>query len=75
MSFLLWLMNNKTEQDVLKAIHNLAPDIEYSWDWNDIPPVIQQLPAKRQAKAKNCFIDFFDKHHDKARVKACVAQY
>lgn len=74
MSFLLWLMNNKTEQEALKAIHNLAPDTEYSWDWRDIPPVIQQLPAKRQAKA-NCFIDFFDKHHDKARVKACVAQY
>ena len=74
MSFLLWLMNNKTEQEALKAINNLAPDTEYSWDWRDIPPVIQQLPAKRQAKA-NCFIDFFDKHHDKARVKACIARY
>jgi tetratricopeptide (TPR) repeat protein len=74
MPFLLWLMNNKTEQDVLKAINALSPDVEYSWDWNDIPPVIQQLPAKRQAKA-NCFIDFFNNHHDKARVKACIAQY
>ena len=74
MPFVLWLMKHKTEQDVLKAINHLAPDTEYSWDWRDIPPVIKQLPAKRQAKA-NCFIDFFDKHHDKARVKACVAQY
>jgi tetratricopeptide (TPR) repeat protein len=73
MPFLLWLMNNKTEQDVLKAINNLSPDTDYSWDWRDIPSFINQLPAKRQAKA-NCFIDFFNHHHDKARVKACLAQ-
>lgn len=73
MSFLLWLMNNKTEQDVLKAINNLASNTEYAWDWRDIPPVIQQLPAKRQAKA-NCFIDFFSNHHNKAHVKACIAR-
>ena len=74
MTFLLWLMHNKTEQEVLKAINNLAVDTDYSWDWRDIPPVINQLPAKRQAKAK-CFIDFFATHHSKPRVKACVDQY
>ena len=71
MHFLLWLLQRKSEREVLKATNQLNSATEYTWDWRDIKPFIAQLPPKKQSKAK-CFIEFFETTHDQTQLKACL---
>ena len=72
MHFLLWLAAaDTTRDDVLAAIHALSPEVEFSWGWDDIRPLVDKLPEPRKTQAE-CFIAFFELHHDIAQLESCL---
>lgn len=73
MPFLLWLANtNTTPPDVLAAIRALCSEVQFTWVGDDIRPLVDKLPEPRKTQAE-CFITFFEKHHDIAMLEQCLA--
>jgi tetratricopeptide (TPR) repeat protein len=73
MHFLLWLAEDDTTlDDVLAAIRALSPDVEFAWGWDEIRPLVDKLPEPRKTQAE-CFIAFFEQHHDLAQLESCLA--
>lgn len=73
MNFLLWLAEaDTTQDDVLAAIRALSAEVEFSWGWDDIRPLVDKLPEPRKTQAE-CFIAFFEQHHDIAQLESCLA--
>jgi tetratricopeptide (TPR) repeat protein len=73
MLFLLWLAEADTTQDnVLAAIRALSPSVELTWVWDVIRPLVDKLPEPRKTQAE-CFIAFFEQHHDIAQLESCLA--
>ena len=72
MHFLLWLAAaDTTQDDVLAAIRALSAEVEFSWGWGDIRPLVDKLPEPRKTQAE-CFIAFFEQHHDIAQLESCL---
>ncbi len=73
MHFLLWLSAADTPlDDVLAAIRALSPEVEFTWGWTDIRPLVDTLPEPRKTQAE-CFIAFFGQHHDIALLESSLA--
>lgn len=72
MSFLLWVANEYSLEQVLHAIHALSPEATFTWDWNDIRPLLNQLPEPKYSQAK-CFLDYFENHHQIDQLEQCLA--
>ena len=73
MHFLLWLAVVDTPlDDVLAAIRTLSPEVEFTWGWTDIRPLVDTLPEPRKTQAE-CFIAFFGQHHDIALLESSLA--
>jgi hypothetical protein len=49
----------------MTAIHELTPEVSFTWDFSDIRPAIARLDATTQNIAQH-FIDFFEGHIDRA---------
>ena len=72
MPFLLWLAEaDTTLADVLAAISALEPEVQFTWGFDEVRPMIDELPEPRRAQAR-CLVAFFEQHHDMARLKACL---
>ena len=73
MPFLLWLAEaDTTPQAVLAAIRALSPEVAFTWGWGDIRPLVDKLPEPRKTQAE-CFIAFFEQHHDIVMLESCLA--
>jgi tetratricopeptide (TPR) repeat protein len=72
MVFFLWLAKaNISEKDVLVSIQQLSPEVEFTWGWNDIRPLINKLSGSKKNKAE-CFIAYFEQHQNIAVLEACL---
>ena len=70
MHFLRWMAAPETpQQSILNAIRELPTDMEYSWSWDEIRPLINQLLEPRKIQAKH-YIAFFEEHHDIERLES-----
>jgi hypothetical protein len=73
--FLRWLMETDTPPpQVLTAIRALAPTVEFTWRSDDIRPLVDKLPTTRKTQAE-CFIEFFEQHHEITKLEACLAAH
>ena len=73
MPFLLWLAEaDTTQDDVLAAIRSLSLEVEFTWGWDEIRPLVDKLSEPRKTQAE-CFIAFFEQHHDIAQLESCLA--
>ena len=73
--FLMWLVEaGDGLNDVLSAIRALAPEVEFASasSWGDIRPLVEKLPEPRKTQAE-CFIAFFEQHHDIVMLESCLA--
>ena len=72
MPFLLWLAEaDATPQDVLAALRTLSPEVQFTWGWDDLRPLVEKLPEPRKTQAE-CFITLFGQHHDIATLEQCL---
>ncbi|MDR0717399.1 MAG: tetratricopeptide repeat protein [Azoarcus sp.] len=72
MPFLLWLAEPQTPlREVRDAIAALSPNVKLSWNFDDVRPLATQLPEPRKTEAQ-CFIAFFETHHDGGKLDACL---
>ncbi len=70
MHFLRWIADPDTPQEnILSSIRELPDDVEFTWNWDDIRPLINQLPEPRKTQA-NHYIAFFEDHHDIERLES-----
>ena len=73
MHFLLWLAGTDSSVSiVLTAIRALSSEVQFTWGGDDIRPLVDKLPEPRKTQAE-CFITFFEKHHDIAMLERCLA--
>ncbi len=73
MHFLLWLAGTDSPVSiVLTAIRALSSEVQFTWGGDDIRPLVDKLPEPRKTQAE-CFITFFEKHHDIAMLERCLA--
>ncbi|MCX7108652.1 MAG: TIR domain-containing protein [Proteobacteria bacterium] len=64
MPFLLWLAGaDITTGEVVAAIRGLSPEVQFTWGFSEIRPMLKQLTPQRQTEAAS-FIAFFEDHHD-----------
>jgi hypothetical protein len=70
MPFLLWLLDDKdtTIESVYGAVEALDADVEFSWGFSEIEPLLDRYDEKKE-KIARCFIEYFEKHHDKKLLK------
>jgi tetratricopeptide (TPR) repeat protein len=67
--FFTWLANPAQGWETLMtAIHELAPDVTFTWDFSDVRLAIKRLDASTQKVAQH-FIDFFEGHIDRATLQ------
>ena len=70
MPFLRWLADPETpQQTVLTAIRQLAPEVEFNWDWDNILVLINQLPEPVKNQAE-CYVAYFEEHQDIEKLEA-----
>ncbi|MEZ5536626.1 MAG: hypothetical protein R3F02_13505 [Thiolinea sp.] len=73
MPFLRWLAAPENpQQNILTAIHELDPEVEFTWDWNDIRPLIDQLPEPQKTQAE-CYIAYFEEHQNIEKLETCLS--
>jgi hypothetical protein len=73
MLFLSWLAKPDTSlQTVLEAIHALPSDAQFGWNFDLLRrSLLPKLPEPRRTQAE-CFMDFFERHHDVAQLEQCL---
>jgi tetratricopeptide (TPR) repeat protein len=73
MLFLSWLAKPDTSlQTVLEAIHVLPSDAQFGWSFDLLRrSLLPKLPEPRRTQAE-CFMDFFERHHDVAQLEQCL---
>jgi hypothetical protein len=72
MPFLLWVANDFSLNQVIDAIKALAPDVTFTWNWNDIRPHLNQLPETKYSQAQ-CFLNYFEQHQPIDQLERCLA--
>jgi tetratricopeptide (TPR) repeat protein len=59
-------------QTVLEAIHALPSDAQFGWNFDLLRrSLLPKLPEPRRTQAE-CFMDFFERHHDVAQLEQCL---
>lgn len=72
MHFLLWLAGTDSSvSNVLTAIRASSSEVQFTWDWTEIRPLVDKLPEPRKTQTE-CFIAFFGQHHDIATLEQCL---
>ena len=70
MHFLRWIADPETaQQTILDAIHELPASVKFEWSWDEIRPLINQLPEPRKTQA-NHYIAFFEEHQNIERLES-----
>jgi hypothetical protein len=77
LQFLTWLANPtlSRKEDLMKAISELAPGVEFVWDFSDTVHVLERLDLDASTKqTAQHFIDFFKNQIDLPTLKRHLAE-